>query len=64
MMRKAKIGDKALFKFVDGRTVFGVIGHIPVATNDSWIISEIFEDKEFQTLYIQQFETMSLREKE
>ena len=63
-MRKAKIGDKALFKFVDGRTVFGVIGHIPVATGDSWIISEIFEGKEFGTLYIQQFETISLRGEE
>ena len=59
-MRKAEIGDKALFRFVDGRTVFGVIRHIPVATGDSWIISEILEGKEFEWLYIQQFETMSL----
>ena len=40
-MRKAEIGDKALFRFADGRTVFGVIRHIPVATGDSWIISEM-----------------------
>lgn len=60
-MKKAKIGDRALFIFSNGKKVFGVIEHIPCATGDCWILTEICEGKRQGTVYIQQFDMMFLR---
>ena len=57
-MKKAKVGGKATFIFASGKTVFGTIEYMPVATGDSWIVTEIYEGKEQSTVYIQTFEMM------
>jgi hypothetical protein len=60
-MKKAKIGNKAMFIFASGKQIFGEINYIPVATGDSWIITEIEHGKTLSTVYIQQFDMMFLR---
>jgi len=59
-MKKAEIGDKALFIFASGKQVLGVIEYMPCATGDSWIVTEIHEGKKLGTVYIQQFDMMFL----
>jgi len=60
-MKKAEKGDRARFVFASGEKIFGIIEYIPVATGDSWIITEINEGQKLGTVYIQQFDMMFLR---
>lgn len=61
-MKKAEIGDKALFIFASGKQVLGVIECIPSTTGDCWIVTEICEGQKMGSVYIQQFEMMFLRQ--
>jgi hypothetical protein len=59
-MKKAEKGDRARFVFASREKIFGIIEYIPVATGDSWIITEINEGQKLGTVYIQQFDMMFL----
>ena len=61
MIDKAEAGMKANFVFASGKTVFGVIEYVPVATGDCWVVTEVSEGKKQGVVYIQQFDMMFLR---
>jgi hypothetical protein len=59
-MQRAAKGTKATFYLAEGRQIVGIIENMPVATGDSWIVTEFFEGTILGTVYIQQFSYMRL----